>query len=295
MPASYQPWSGSAFADRAKVVGAKLPECLATRAVEALIGCESFASLMRVAVLSSAGKDSTYACWWALMQGWSVEALVTVHVTTDDSMMFQLPNTSLAGLQAASMGVPWLPVLSEGVEEQEIADLEAAVRGVSDVLGAFDRVCSDSKAVEFPSDLKLVEGELPVDALVVGALRSDYQKTRIERMCEGLGLISYCPLWHHSPEEHMDSLVQHGFDVRIVSVSTEGLGEDWLGARLNEQSLESLAAAAGKHRFNLDGEGGEFETVVVAAPHMARSIEVAGTPEWSGLRGIWRLSQAGLS
>lgn len=250
---------------------------------------------MRVAVLSSAGKDSTYACWWALMQGWSVESLVTVHVTSDDSMMFQLPNTSLAGLQAASTGVPWLPVLSEGVEEREISDLEAALRGSSDVDEAYERVRTDSQAIEFPADLVLQSGPLEVDALVVGALRSDYQKTRVERMCERLGWISYCPLWHHSPEEHMDSLVQHGFDVRIVSVSTEGLGEDWLGARLTEDSLARLAAAARKFRFNLDGEGGEFETIVVAAPHMARSIAITGTPEWSGRRGIWRLSEASLA
>ncbi len=250
---------------------------------------------MRVAVLSSAGKDSTYACWWALMQGWSVEALVTVHVTSDDSMMFQLPNTSLAGLQAASMGVRWLPVLSEGIEEEEIAELEAALRGGSDVVQAYERVRNDSQAVEFPQSIELVEGALEFDALVVGALRSDYQKTRIERMCERLGLISYCPLWHHTPEEHMGSLVQHGFDVRLVSVSTEGLGEDWLGARLTAESLARLAAAAREHRFNLDGEGGEFETIVVAAPHMSKSIEITGTPEWFGRRGTWRLDKACLT
>jgi len=59
---------------------------------------------MRVAVLSSAGKDSTYVSWWAKMQGWQVVSLVTVHITGNDSMMFQIPNTALAGLQAYSMG-----------------------------------------------------------------------------------------------------------------------------------------------------------------------------------------------
>ena len=113
---------------------------------------------MRVAVLSSAGKDSTYACWWALMQGWSVESLVTVHVTSDDSMMFQLPNTSLAGLQAASMGVPWLPVLSEGVEESEIDDLEAAIRGRCDVSTAYERVRADTPSIKFPEELILQDG-----------------------------------------------------------------------------------------------------------------------------------------
>ncbi|DAC44559.1 MAG TPA: TIGR00289 family protein, partial [Candidatus Thalassarchaeaceae archaeon] len=40
---------------------------------------------MRVAVLCSGGKDSTYATWWSIMRGWDVQALVTLCVTGDDS------------------------------------------------------------------------------------------------------------------------------------------------------------------------------------------------------------------
>jgi len=250
---------------------------------------------MRLAVLSSGGKDSTYACWWAIMQGWSVEALITVHITTDDSMMFQLPNTSLAGLQACSIGVPWLPILSQGKEDDEIADLENGIRGESDVKAAFERVKNDAESIDYPVDLALQTAPLEIDALVVGALRSDYQKTRIERMCERLNLISYCPLWHHSPEEHMQSLVEHGFDVRIVSVSADGMGEEWLGKKLNHDSLQALTKTSNKFRFNLDGEGGEFETIVVDAPHMANRIEIAGNTDWQGNRGTWVLKSAKLT
>ena len=79
---------------------------------------------MKVAILASGGKDSTYASWWAGLQGWDVVSMVTVLVRGEDSMMFQLPNTSLAGLQAYSIGIPWLPILSEGNEEEEIEDLD---------------------------------------------------------------------------------------------------------------------------------------------------------------------------
>ena len=92
---------------------------------------------MKVAVLASGGKDSTYATWWALMQGWSVECLVTVHVTGVDSMMFQLNGTAIAALQAASAGIPWLPVLTTGEPESEIFDLEAGLRGDRDSCNAF--------------------------------------------------------------------------------------------------------------------------------------------------------------
>ena len=145
---------------------------------------------MKVAVLASGGKDSTYASWWALMQGWSIEAMITVKIVGDDSMMFQLQNTEIAQYQAKSIGVKWINVISQGVEDKEIDELEETIRNLNQDL----------------------------DAIVVGALRSDYQKTRIERMCERLDLISYCPLWHHDSLEHMNSLIEHGFDVRIVSV-----------------------------------------------------------------------------
>jgi len=248
---------------------------------------------MRVAVLSSAGKDSTYASWWAKMQGWDVVSLVTVHITGNDSMMFQMQNTALAGLQAHSMGVSWLPVISDGTEDDEVNDLENALRGESNTKRAFEQICKDYPSIKFPKSIEIVNA-IEIDALVVGALRSDYQKTRMERMCERLGIISYCPLWHNSPQMHMESLVEHGFDVQIVSVSTEGMDEEWLGASLTKNTLEKLLKLSSAHRFNVDGEGGEFETIVLSAPHMDRVIETRGESVWDGTRGTWNLKSARL-
>jgi len=222
---------------------------------------------MKVAVLASGGKDSTYASWWALMQGWSLEVMITVKITGDDSMMFQLQNTEIAKFQAESIGVEWIEVKSSGIENDEIYELEDKIR-------------------EF-------EGSL--DAIVVGALRSDYQKTRIERMCERLGLISFCPLWHHNPSEHMNSLIEHGFDVRIVSVSSEGLDEKWLGKKITKDSLDELTILSEKFRFNLDGEGGEFETITLDAPHFKKTIICEGKKNWNGVRGVWDLTKIQLS
>tara|TARA_B000000475_G_scaffold265197_1_gene253512 strand:- start:214 stop:885 length:672 start_codon:yes stop_codon:yes gene_type:complete len=222
---------------------------------------------MKVAVLASGGKDSTYASWWALMQGWSLEVMITVKITGNDSMMFQLQNTEIAKFQAESIGVEWIEVKSSGIENDEIYELEDKIR-------------------EF-------EGSL--DAIVVGALRSDYQKTRIERMCERLGLISFCPLWHHNPSEHMNSLIEHGFDVRIVSVSSEGLDEKWLGKKITKDCLDELTILSEKFRFNLDGEGGEFETITLDAPHFKKTIICEGKKNWNGVRGVWDLTKIQLS
>ena len=223
---------------------------------------------MRVAVLASGGKDSTYASWWAHMQGWSLEALITVKIEGDDSMMFQLQNTEVTEYQAKSIGTKWIQVISSGIENDEIDELEKAIRNS-------------------------IGNE--IDALVVGALRSDYQKTRIERMCEKLGIISFCPMWHHDPELHMNSLVEHGFDVRIISVSSEGLDESWLGRKITRESLNQLTLLSRKYRFNLDGEGGEFETITLDAPHFRKSISCEGEISWNGVRGTWNMTKIHLS
>jgi len=208
-------------------------------------------------------------------------------------MMFQLNGTAVAALQAASMGVPWLPVMSLGEEESEVLELEVALRGQSEIQSAFFE--SWPQTWDEPEQLEILMDVPDLDALVVGALRSDYQKTRIDRMCERLGIISYSPLWHHESIEHMHALVDHGFDARIASVSTEGMGKDWLGRSVDSVSLAELESLAEKHRFNLDGEGGEFETIVLAAPHMHIRIECSAESLWDGTRGVWNIESARLT
>ena len=248
---------------------------------------------MRVAILASGGKDSTYATWWAGLQGWEVVSLVTVLVRGEDSMMFQLQNSWIAGLQASSMGTPWKPVFSNGEEEREVDDLEMAIRGEKKPSVTLEDYWPEG--VDVPENLDIHTGPLEIDGIVVGALRSDYQKTRIEMMCERLGVRSFCPLWHKDPFDHMESLVVHGFEVVFTSVSTDGMDERWVGRILDSDSLEMLASISKEYRFNLDGEGGEYETIVIGAPHMRRKILLDGETIWDGPRGVLEVKSCKLS
>ncbi|MDP6869683.1 MAG: diphthine--ammonia ligase [Candidatus Poseidoniaceae archaeon] len=210
---------------------------------------------MRVAVLSSGGKDSTMVWWWALCNGWDVSCIVTVIVEGDDSMMFQIPSTSLVEIQTELAEVDWVKVPTSGREDEEINDLEVALR------------------------------ELEIDGIVSGALRSDYQKTRLERMCERLKIKSFTPIWHQPGILHMRGLIDSGFDVMISAISADGLTEEWLGHVITNNSLKKLETIAKKFRFNIDGEGGEYETFVVGAPHFSKIIELEFDKIWDGKRG----------
>lgn len=210
---------------------------------------------MRVAVLSSGGKDSSAAIWWAKCKGWDVTHLVTVTISGEDSMTFQIPGTHLVEYQSELCNCSWLQVISSGIEDIEMLELQNAL-------------CS-----------------LEIDGLVSGALRSDYQKNRIERMCENLSIHSFTPIWHQSIRNHMFGLIDNGFEIMITSVSCDGLSDSWLGKILDYESLLELESLSQKFRFNFDGEGGEYETLVISGPHMQGRLQIESEKVWDGKRG----------
>lgn len=274
---------------------------------------------MRVLVLASGGKDSTFAHWWALMQGWEVAGLVTARVHGDDSWMFQREATLVAAAQAALAGVAWRPVRVSGEAEVEVDELEAGLAplcpagwGGEDPLAALaaagsggvasvgrtawspevDAYAAWPPSVDLdrrPALLLAADLEGPVDAVVSGALASDYQRTRLDRLGARLGVRTFAPLWHHDRRAHLAHMLHLGFDVRVAATAADGLDAAWLGRPLDEEALQDLTGRSQAHRFDLAGEGGEFETVVLAGPHLRGRIEVEADVEASASRSRWRV------
>ncbi|MDP6011066.1 MAG: diphthine--ammonia ligase [Candidatus Poseidoniaceae archaeon] len=224
---------------------------------------------MRIVVLSSGGKDSTLSLWWSMCQGWEVCAIVTVVVEGDDSWMFQIPATNITSLQAKSTGIDYHTISVSGESEVEVEQLLEGLRPL---------INSNS-----------------VDGLVSGALRSEYQRRRLDGICEELGIHSFSPLWHHDPEQHMRELIECGMEMKMVSVSSDGLGRQWLGRTIDDSNFEELLKLSKQYRFNIDGEGGEFETVILSGPHMDGNIVLECTESWSHDRGHLNIKSMHLS
>ncbi|MFH1773557.1 MAG: diphthine--ammonia ligase [Methanobacteriota archaeon] len=223
---------------------------------------------MKLAALISGGKDSLYAMYLMVLQGHEIKYLLAVLPERTDSYMFHHPNAALAKLQAEAMGIRIVTKATSGEKEIELKDLRSLI--------------------------SCVKGE--VEGIITGALASEYQKKRVERLCEELKLKSLAPLWHKDAESYWRELLSAGFEVIVTSVSAQGLDESWLGRKIDFQALEELKKLAKKYRFHLGFEGGEAETFVLDMPLFRKKIEVIkARKEWDGVRGVYIIEEARLA
>lgn len=213
---------------------------------------------MKVAVAFSGGKDSTYATWIVQHQGWEISSLLTVKPSSPESMMFHHPNIEWTALQAEAMGISQDIVQASDVDE--LAD--------------------------FGSGLSKLKNKRAISGLVTGAVASEYQKSRIDNLCDSLGLKTFAPLWHKKPEILIEDLKKANFRIILTAVAAKGLDESWLGRELSDYEWTRLEKLSHVHGLHLTGEGGEYESFVIDAPHFKKAVEIERSrKEWKGDRG----------
>jgi asparagine synthase (glutamine-hydrolysing) len=116
--------------------------------------------------------------------------------------------------------------------------------------------------------------EYGIEGVVTGALYSQYQRGRVEKVCDSLGLKIFSPLWHMDQEKEMRQLMKEGFEIVFSSVAAEGLDKSWLGRRITSADVDKLVGLKQKIGLNVAGEGGEFETLVLDGPMFKKKVVV---------------------
>jgi ABC transporter with metal-binding/Fe-S-binding domain ATP-binding protein len=200
---------------------------------------------MRLAVLFSGGKDSTFACYKKIKE---VVCLITLVSKNPESYMFHTPNIKLTEVQAEAIGLPLILAETEGKKEEELEDLK--------------------KAIEKAKEKYLVEG------IVTGAVQSIYQSERIKKICDELNLKCVNPLWHVDQIKYMNEFISSGFKAIISGVFSQPFDESWLGRPIDKKTLEELVGISKNFGVTLTGEGGEFESFVFDGPIFKRRIEI---------------------
>jgi predicted ATP pyrophosphatase (TIGR00289 family) len=220
---------------------------------------------MRVAVLATGGKDSALALYHVLKAGYEVKCLATMVPAREDSWMFHYPNIGLVDLFAEAVGLLIVKAETGGVKEEEVEDLK-----------------------------RLIEG-LDVEGVVSGAITSNYQKSRIERICGDLGIECVAPLWHRNPLDLLDELLDLRFEVVVTGVYAYGFDGEWLGRRIDEGAVADLMELNRRYGVSLVGEGGEYETLVLDAPFFKKRIKIVEFSKvWKDQSGCFQISKAEL-
>ena len=226
---------------------------------------------MKLACLFSGGKDSTYAIHLAKKQGHDVVCLLSIFPKSEESHLLHHPNLRWTKLQSESMNIPQLTIISNSNE-------------TSDELIVMEKLLQNAKE------------QFQIDGLVHGGIKSKFQKEKFETLCLKLNLVSIAPLWETNPKEYMNQLLDSNFHFMMVTVSSDGLDEQWLGKLISKSDIEVLNNLSDKFGFNLNFEGGESETFVIDCPLFSNSIKINEfTKNWDGYRGRFEIVDAELN
>lgn len=217
---------------------------------------------MKCAVLFSGGKDSTYSAYLAKQKGYELACLITIYSENQASYMFHTPSIDKTKKQAEVMNVPLLTDKTKGEKEIELVDLERAIKNAKEKYG--------------------------IGVLVTGALHSVYQASRIQKICDNLGIECFNPLWHKDEIQYLNELVNNKFKIIITGVAAHPLDKSWLGREIDARFIEEVAELKRKYNIHPAGEGGEFETFVVNCPLFQKPLEIKDK-KISGEGNAWRI------
>ena len=226
---------------------------------------------MKLASLFSGGKDSTFAIYLAQKQGHEVTCLLSIFTKSEESHLLHYPNLKWTKLQSESMKIPQLTINSKSDEtDDELFALENLLQNAKD--------------------------QFHIEGLVHGGIKSQFQKEKFESLCSKLDLVAVTPLWNTEPEQYMNDLLDSNFVFIMITVSSDGLDDTWLGKTISKSDIDTLKHLSDKFGFNLNFEGGEAETFVVDCPLFSNSIKINKAKKtWDGYRGRFEIMDAGLN
>jgi uncharacterized protein (TIGR00290 family) len=202
---------------------------------------------MKVGILYSGGKDSTFAIDYCMEKGWEIEYLLSFKPTRTDCWLFHYATVEHTPVLAKQLGI------SHDVLPCDIADPKLEAQLVK-------------KAVEFRPK---------VDALVLGG--TGLQATQIKSIQEALKPLGVEVFAAHSGQDHdvvMRQMLAKGYRFMITQIAAEGLTQNDLGKVLDAKAMEELFERSRKFGFHEGGEGGHFDTLTIGGPIFSHEIQI---------------------
>jgi len=198
---------------------------------------------VKVSVLWGGGKDSTFACYRAMTQGYAVASLVTFILDSWPSLCHPI---HLMSLQSKALGIPHL-TFKVGEPYRE----------------------------GYRQSLARLKEETGIRGVVAGDIWIAEHKLWYESVCEGLGIDVILPLWGAEPDRILDEFVSQGFRAIFTCVRRPWFSEEWLGRELDNDHVEIVRMLSRENRIDPCGENGEYHTMVIDGPIFKEAVEIS--------------------
>ena len=223
---------------------------------------------MNLGILFSGGKDSYLAMQMAAKTH-DISCLLTIDSSNQDSWMFHTPAIKWTKLQSESIGIPQIIQETQGIQDKELEDLFNLIKNA--------------------------KAKFSIEGIVTGALASTYQSTRIQKICNELGLWCFNPLWQLPQEKLLEKLGEYQIHSIITGIAAEPFDDSWLGKRIDSSTVKELLSLSREYRINPAGEGGEFESLVIDAPMFEKEIRIISSKiHYSNYSGRLEIQEAKL-
>jgi len=155
---------------------------------------------------------------------------------------------------------------------------------------------TDDELIIIDNLLRHAKSQFQIDGLLHGGIKSKFQKEQFETLCLKLNLIPSHSVMGLEPVKYMNDLLDSGFNFMMITVSSDGLDEKWLGKLILKSDIGILNNLSSKFGFNLNFEGGEAETFVINCPLFSNPIKINNfIKNWDGYRGRFEIVDAELN
>lgn len=217
---------------------------------------------MKLASLFSGGKDSVYSAYLAKKQGHEIVCLITIHSKNKESYMFHTPSIEKTNYQAKAMNLPLIIHETKGEKEEELKDLEEAIN--------------------------IVIKKYKIEGITTGAIRSVYQASRIQKICDKLNIKCINPLWQKEEISYLNELIENKFKIILTGVFAYPLNQSWLGRTIDKKFIEEIKILNEKYKIHPAGEGGEFESFVLDCPLFNKPLKIKTYKDFKEGENSWR-------
>ena len=198
---------------------------------------------MKVVASWSGGKDSCFACYKAIQDGYDVSQLL-IMMSDPSKSNFHMIRSDMLDAQSQAINIPivkWMTTPDTYEEDFKKALLKMKADGV--------------------------EGIVTGDVFDVALHEAGW----LDRICKEVGLTPIRPLWHRDTQQILDEFISKGFKATVVRVKNDVLGMDWLGREVNREFFDDLLKLG---TVDPCGEHGEFHTFVTDGPLFKEQIKI---------------------